>query len=664
MVLPEKLFGVGLTLRSLLSPDGLDAPNHGLQSRGDNSFSTTELARFSDTLKVARDIVEEQKRSDIVEVPTSGLVSILDRIKALEDEVEALINGKKVNTGSKMIESSPVAGSESGSTAASLTSDTASDASTATPSNPGLSPDISPGSSSGGSGGSTASSSSKGSPDGDSPNSQASETVSLDSSSKSIDDQDCAPEHLLHRLGGGSLQRRSMTVSEHPLFRRSTNCNLASVAGGKKVKELPSGAAVFKEGDASAATGSADKSGSTAAAAPADSVTDELSAANPAGDTAVSVSTSMSGSASPEDTVSSAATLSGSEASTNPSETGTDDLTTITTTMTSTIYTTRTIHLSHGTAKASANAKFVNSMQAYNSTGPAVKNGTAIAMESANSASPLTFPKQSLSPLNVTSSDPKAEPLTRKPLFEKNATMPSQGSLTSLTSRLESETSLTASASDTETTAAATIQPLSKNDTATASIEISTIPILTVEIGLASSTADNVTTSLGQAALGKNITVSSLEADTTAVTISVHAENSTAAAMPTDDLSTPAIQSFSTFISPHGSAAAARERLSDPGSSATTVHGSSIISLSPTFTDGPTSTASGSSSSMASVPEMPSEMTSSPNSSSDKEPQTETTTSNMSRAGFPNGTSDDRLSGFKTVTIPRSMSAIAGVQYR
>ncbi|KAJ2972663.1 hypothetical protein NQ176_g7029 [Zarea fungicola] len=632
MVLPEKLFGVGLTLRSLLSPDGLGPPNHGLQSRGvdNHGFSTTELARFSNTLKVARDIVEEQKRSDVVEVPITGLVSILDRIKALEDEVEALINGKNINTDSKMIESSPV--DESESTAAALTSD-ADAASTALPSNPTSSPsDESPGYSS-----------AKGSPEKDSPTSQTG-AASPDGSGDGKDD--CGPEHLIYRLGGGSLQRRSMTVSEHPLFRRSTNCNLASVAGGKKAKELPSGAAVFKEGDASAA-GSADKSGSTAAAPSTDSdATEEPSTKKPAGDTAVYISTSMSGSASPEAAVAkldglaptvtmpSAATDLGSKASANPSEIETDDQTT-TTTLTSTIYKTRTIHLRPATTKASANAKFVNSTQAMNSTGPAVKNGTA--------ATPVTLPEQSLLPLrNVTASDPKAvamDPLAGKPLFQK---MPS---------RLELE-SLTASASDTETNVAA-VQPLSKNETTT---EVST-PILTVEIG-AASTADTVTTGLSQASLVKNMTTSSLETDTTAVTISVvHlAENGTSA-MPTDDLGTP-MQSFSTFISPH-STAAARERLSDPGSSATTVHGSSIAGLTPTFTDSPASTASGSSTSAASAPELPSDMTSSPLSSA-KEPQTEATTSNMSRVGFQNRTSD-RPSGFKTVTIPRSMSAIAGL---
>ncbi|KAM3497705.1 hypothetical protein MY10362_008953 [Beauveria mimosiformis] len=460
MVLPEKLVRVGLGLGSFLpstAPDVGAASHEVLKLRdlgGLVGSSTTDLVRFSSTLKVARAIVEEHKRADIVEVPTSSLVSILDRIKALEKEVEDLLNGKKVNKDSKGIEpleSGPASGDSVSSSLASSPDGGSSGKGS------GGSPGGSSGSSSDGkSSTSSGSSSDGGSDSSSSPSNKYSASGSSNSSGGSTstpeskpgstggltaEEIDCAPEHLLYRLGGGSVQRRSVTVSEHPLFRRTTNCTLDSVSGGSKGKNLPSGAAVFKE-DSSSATvggaspasgdgsadsndGTADKSGTTKSdtksdttksdtksdtASPATDKSAEKSAdqsdnnfadklTNKSGDESddksaapdsqsVLSSASADGSAakqdgasltltSPPSTTTAAANV-GSEAEGSAAES--EEETTITTTMTSTSYTTVTVYRRPSSTKAGLDGKYANataSISAPASASHLFVNGTA-----------------------------------------------------------------------------------------------------------------------------------------------------------------------------------------------------------------------------------------------------------------------------------------------
>ncbi|KAM3518684.1 hypothetical protein NHJ13051_008007 [Beauveria bassiana] len=292
MVLPEKLVRLGLGLGSFLPSTApyVGAASHEVLKLRDLDglvgSSTTDLVRFSSTLKVARAIVEEHKRAEVIEVPTSSLVSILDRIKALEKEVEDLLHGKKVNKDSKGIE--PLKSGPASDDAVS-----SSPASSAAPSSPdGSSSDGSSGSSSDG----KFSSSSGSSSDGGSVDSSSSSNKNSASGSHSsggststseskfgssggltTEEDDCAPEHLLYRLGGGSVQRRSVTVSEHPLFRRTTDCTLDSVSGGSQGKNLPSGAAVFKEDSSSAMVDGASPASSDGSADGNDGTADKSS---------------------------------------------------------------------------------------------------------------------------------------------------------------------------------------------------------------------------------------------------------------------------------------------------------------------------------------------------------------------------------------------------
>ncbi|OAA38918.1 hypothetical protein BBO_06771 [Beauveria brongniartii RCEF 3172] len=450
MVLPEKLVRVGLGLGSFLpstAPDVSAASHDVLKLRdlgGLVGSSTTDLVRFSSTLKVARAIVEEHKRAEVIEVPTSSLVSILDRIKALEKEVEDLLNGKKVNQDSKGIEplesgpasgdsvfSSPKSSPDGGSSGKSSGGSSGGSSSS---SSDGESSIISGSSSDGGSD-SSSSPSNKNSASGS--NSSGGSTSTPESKPGSTgglttEETDCAPEHLLYRLGGGSVQRRSVTVSEHPLFRRTTNCTLDSVSGGSKGKNLPSGAAVFKE-DSSSATvggaspasgdgsadsndGTAGKSGTTKSdtksdtASPATDKSAEKSAdesdnnfadkfTNKSGDDSddksaaldsqsVLSSASADGGAGKQDGASltltsppsatTAATNVESEAEGSAAES--EEETTITTTMTSTSYTTVTVYRRPSFTKAGLDGKYANataSISAPASASHFFENGTA-----------------------------------------------------------------------------------------------------------------------------------------------------------------------------------------------------------------------------------------------------------------------------------------------
>ncbi|KAM3446291.1 hypothetical protein MY3296_009816 [Beauveria thailandica] len=442
MVLPEKLIRVGLGLGSFLpstAPDVGAASHEVLKLRdlgGLVGSSATDLVRFSSTLKVARAIVEEYKRAEVIEVPTSSLVSILDRIKALEKEVEGLLSGKKVNKDSKGIEP-PESGPATGD---SVSSSPASSAAASSPDG-GSSGKGSGGSYDGKSSTSSGSSSYGGSDNSSSPsnknsasgsNSSGGTTSTTELSTGGLKENDCAPEHLLYRLGGGSVQRRSVTVSEHPLFRRTINCTLGSVSGSSKGGNLPSGAAVFKEdsssstvdgaspasddGSADSNDGTADKSGTTKSGTKSDTTKSDTKpdTANPATDKSdnsadkltnksgdesddkssaldsqsVQSSASADGSAAKQDgasltltsppSASTAAANMGSEVKGSAAES--EEETTITTTMTSTSYTTVTVYRRPSSTKADLDGKYTNataSISAPASASHLFENGTA-----------------------------------------------------------------------------------------------------------------------------------------------------------------------------------------------------------------------------------------------------------------------------------------------
>ncbi|KAM3470968.1 hypothetical protein MY8738_009530 [Beauveria namnaoensis] len=436
MVLPEKLVRVGLGLGSFLPSTApyVGAASHEVLKLRDLDglvgSSTTDLVRFSSTLKVARAIVEEHKRAEVIEVPTSSLVSILDRIKALEKEVKDLLNGKKVNKDSKGIEplksgpaSDDAVSSSPASSAAPSSPDGSSSDGSAGSSSDGKSSNSSGSSSDGGSVDSSSSSNKNSASDSNSSGGSTSTSESKFGSSGGLttEEDDCAPEHLLYRLGGGSVQRRSVTVSEHPLFRRTTNCTLDSVSGGSQGKNLPSGAAVFKENSSSAtvdgaspASGdgsadsnddTADKSSTTKSDTKSDTTKSDPKSdtANPTADkssdksadksdnqsadkltesgdesddksaaldaqSAAPSSTSADGSAGKQDGASltltfppsatTAAADLGPEAKGSAAES--EEETTITTTMTSTSYTTVTVYRRPSSTKAGLDGKYAN----------------------------------------------------------------------------------------------------------------------------------------------------------------------------------------------------------------------------------------------------------------------------------------------------------------
>ncbi|TQV91140.1 hypothetical protein IF1G_10021 [Cordyceps javanica] len=354
MVRPGKLVGVGLaSLSSLVSAtDAGTVSDTVLRLRDLGSlagYSTTDLTRFSGTLRVARGIVEEHKRADIIEVPTSGLVSILDRIKALEKEVQDLLDGKSVDKSNKGIDSTA----------------------SSSPSYHGSAGTSSSGGNSGSGSSSNGPSSISGSPSKDStagfaspkdpPSTYDSNAASSGESSDGGDD--CAPEHLLYQLGGASLQRRSMTVSEHPLFRRNTKCNLDSVSGSNKGKALQGTSGVFKENSKFQAT---------------------------------------------------------------PSESDSESTITTTMTMTSTSYTTTTVYRNPGPVKYGAHGKYVNTtvpnstLEQVTSAGTLVDNTPATSTETESISVSTALPDK----IGMNQKYVLSETITEVSLLQKNATAP------------------------------------------------------------------------------------------------------------------------------------------------------------------------------------------------------------------------------------------------
>lgn len=281
MVLPDKLLRVGLALGMHLPVNGHVLAQRDVALAG---ATNTDLVRFHSTLKVARGIVEEQKRAEMVEVSTDGLVSILNRIKALEDEVMALMNGKQpsLSAGGEMSDAGAVSpaggspagtglaagGSPAGTGLAAGGSPAGTDlaaggspigtgfAAGGSPAGTGLAAGgeptlgaatpIAAGSDAGGAAAGGILAQSTGSPmspmasggGGSSDESSAAKpsngAVFKEDKGEEEDDE-CAPEKLLYSLGGGSLQKRDNSVSGHPLFRRNANCTLENVTGAKKV---------------------------------------------------------------------------------------------------------------------------------------------------------------------------------------------------------------------------------------------------------------------------------------------------------------------------------------------------------------------------------------------------------------------------------------------
>ena len=227
MVLPDKLLRVGLAMGMHLPANGhgvvqrdvaLSGVDHAAAAAANN-----DLVRFHSTLKIARGIVEDQQQSEMVEVPTEGLVSILDRIRTLEDEVLALMKGNKQTL---------PAGDESTATAAASVAAAGADvggaSAGAVPSQAagGASPDESAGPSS--------------SAETTTPVQPSSGAIFREQHAQSDSQDDCAPEQLLYSLGGGSLQKRGSSVSGHPLFRRNANCTLENVSDSQGKSSIAS----------------------------------------------------------------------------------------------------------------------------------------------------------------------------------------------------------------------------------------------------------------------------------------------------------------------------------------------------------------------------------------------------------------------------------------
>lgn len=679
MVLPEKLLGIGIGLGSLLSTVNAAAASHRVLRLRDlgglAGSSTTDLVRFSGTLKVARDIVEEHKRSDIIEVPTSGLVSILDRIKALEKEVQDLLDGKKVNTDSKAIDPSA--------------SDLASGGSATT------SPDV-PSSASPSSAGSNSDSSAKdptsgpGSPDsasnqsgsassGSSPTAAASDTGS--STGSSDNDDDCAPEHLLYRLGGGSLQRRSMTVSDHPLFRRSTNCTLDSVSGGKKEKQLPSGAAVFKEGSVSVGTDSASPTSAAGSAEGIGGTTDMSGAANSAADKAVAPEPqpATSGSTSVDDgsvkldghtlsvTALPPATTAGLGSKVQSSPSDTDDEATTTTTMTSTIYSTITVHVRPDTTKAGSNGKFLNNTaipEQVTSGGRFLQNGTALPTGSrTTSVSPALAGKGGLVQDGDTS-----QSLTSAPVFQKDAnastsfeTSSGSSELSSMSSSRFTNSSSTTSQSSSSSSGQSktTITPTATRISLSDPDSITILPLnqknMTFPSATSSALSSGISSSLNSST-SRTAAASSTKPTSSASSQPLFEKN---IAAPTSHTMT--WSPFTTSLSPDiqslsipqilSSSAALKEKVavSEPSKRTSTTTFTVSITVPAAGGDAATSTISstgGASGGAATEPEA----------------TTTTTSALVSRPALFNGTLDKRQSGFRTVRTLRGRTAVADEQ--
>ena len=253
MLLQDTLIHLGLTLPIPFESAAVVPRGEGLARFKANPEYVHELNRFHATLKVARNVVEEQKRDETMAVPAQGLRDILSKIQELEDEVSAMLGSKSTHgTGGES------EGKSAGDSAK----------------KPDTSPDQQYGP--GGQGvplshppgkdealGSQAS--------GSVPAGSGSAAAPTAASSAKSENDDCAPEHLIYALGGGSLQTRSH-VSDHPLFRRSTNCTLDSIAD--HAQRLHKGSPLKKP--ASGQTNEGDSNSPSAA----DSIPDEPSSGN------------------------------------------------------------------------------------------------------------------------------------------------------------------------------------------------------------------------------------------------------------------------------------------------------------------------------------------------------------------------------------------------
>lgn len=245
MLLQDTLIHLGLTLPIPFESAAAVPRGAGLARFKANPEYAHELNRFHATLKVARNVVEEQKRDETMAVPAQGLRDILSKIQELEDEVSAMLGsksthgtegeaqGKSAGDSAKKPDTSPDQQYGPGGQGVPLSHPPGKEelpGSQAAGSNPAV------------------------------PSSSAAPTTA--SSAKSADNDDCAPEHLIYALGGGSLQTRSH-VSNHPLFRRSTNCTLDSIADhaqrlhkGSPLKNPASGQTDEGDSDSTSAAGS------------------------------------------------------------------------------------------------------------------------------------------------------------------------------------------------------------------------------------------------------------------------------------------------------------------------------------------------------------------------------------------------------------------------
>ncbi|KAJ4159889.1 uncharacterized protein LMH87_007826 [Akanthomyces muscarius] len=695
MVLPEKLLGIGIGLGSLLSPVDAAAASHRVLKLRDlgglAGSSTTDLVRFSGTLKVARGIVEEHKRSDIIEVPTSGLVSILDRIKALEKEVQDLLDGKKVNKDSKAIEPSASDSASVGSASSSPDASSSAGPLSGGSNSDSSAKDPSTGSGSTGSGSTQSGSTSSGS----SPSATASDTGSSAGSSNGEDD--CAPEHLLYRLGGGSLQRRSMTVSDHPLFRRSTNCTLDSVSGGKKEKQLPSGAAVFKEGSVSVGTDSASPTSAAGGTESIGGTTDSSSAANSAAEKAVALESQFAtpSSASADEgavkldghtlsvTSLPAATTAGLGSKVKGSPSESDDETTTTTTMTSTSYSTITVHVRPTATKAGSNGKFLNNTaipERVTSAGHLLQNGTAIPTGPGTTSLSAALAGQG----GLVQDDDTSRSLPGAPIFQKNATAPTSSESSSGSSESSSMSSSSSASSSSTTRSSNTTVSSSSSSTTNQSSSSSTAQVKTItptatRISLSdpdsitilpqnqknitfpsatSSTPSSAISSTASSATSSSTVTSSsaksatsassqplLEKNITAPTSQTMTSSPFTTALSTDKQSSSAPQSMSS------SAAALGEKVAVSEPSKRTSTTTSTVSITVPAAGGDTAISTTSSTGGVSG-----------GAATEPEATTATTSALVSRPAFFNGTLDKRQSGFRTVRTLRGRTAVADEQ--
>lgn len=249
MLLQDTLIHLGLTLPIPFESTAVVPRGEGLARFEANPEYAHELNRFHATLKVARNVVEEQKRDETMAVPAQGLRDILSKIQELEDEVSAMLGSKSTHgTGGE---------SQGKSTGESAKKPDTSPDQQYGPGGQGVPLSHPPGKDK------AAGSQAAGSGPAGSVSAATPTTASAAKSADADDDDDgCAPEHLIYALGGGSLETRSH-VSDHPLFRRSTNCTLDSIAGhaqrlhkGSPLKKPASGQTSEGDSDSASAAGS------------------------------------------------------------------------------------------------------------------------------------------------------------------------------------------------------------------------------------------------------------------------------------------------------------------------------------------------------------------------------------------------------------------------